>query len=75
MITLETQVTGGQLAHQLMGDEEEFCYLLDAIAEDAGDRFLQDVSEAAQNVNTEELVMFLRKLATSIEAHDLPLAA
>ena len=45
MITIETSVTGSQITQDMQGDEEEFFYFLEAMAQDASDSFIKSLSD------------------------------
>ena len=66
MITLETQVSGGQLGRQLRQDAEETWYLLDEISDKPDPDFFTEVANNAGQASM-RVVKFLRDMADAIE--------
>ena len=67
MLTIETQVTGSQVAGQLCNDEEE---MAEALAEMANRDIQKSASEIAEHLpygSSTDVVTMLRELADGIE--------
>ena len=67
MITIETNVTGGQIAQDMMGDEEEFFYFLERMGEEASDRFIESMSEYADAPSAESITVFCQKIISALK--------
>lgn len=67
MITLETQITGGQLGGRLVDDPEETWQMLMEMADGHADDFPNEVAEYAYGESATEVVAFLRIMADRIE--------
>jgi len=67
MITLQTTVSGGQIASEFRDDAEEFFWMLDDMTDHATVGFLKEISEFSAGTSADNIVTFLRGLATAIE--------
>nr|WP_320141647.1 hypothetical protein [uncultured Cohaesibacter sp.] len=62
MITIETSVSGSQIAQDMQGDEEEFFYFLEAMAQDASDSFIKSLSDYAGSTEAESITALCEKI-------------
>ncbi|WP_420415799.1 hypothetical protein [Marinovum algicola] len=67
MLTIETQVTGAQVARQLCDDDEEMAFALAEMAERRVQGAATGISEYLPYGSTENVVTMLRELADYIE--------
>ena len=62
MITIETSVTGRQIAQDMKGDKEEFFNFLETMAEDASDSFIGSLSDYAGSTEAEGITTLCEKI-------------
>lgn len=67
MLTIDCQITGGQLGRKLADDPEEAYYALEAMFEDAASDFAEEVAEYPDPHGAEVLARELRKLADALD--------
>ena len=74
MISVEAQVTGGQIGRALRDDPEEMAYCLTELASHRTSGFAADVAEYAMT-DLDQIVILLRELATAFEKEAVAVAA
>lgn len=67
MISLEAQVSGGQIARALLEDPEEMAYCLTELSNNRTNGFAAEVAEYAMS-DLDLIVVTLRELADAFEA-------
>lgn len=67
MITIETTVTGGQIAQDMLGDEEEFFYFLETMGTHASDRFIGSLSDYAGSTEAESITALCNKIIGALK--------
>jgi len=69
MINVIVSLTGDEIGGLLLSDEMELMYALKALAEDATDRTIERIVDAAvDNANPADIASFLRRLAGALDA-------
>ena len=66
MITMEAEITGGQIARALLRDPEEMAYFLTELSHNKTIGFAEEVAEFAMT-DLDEIVVTLREMATAME--------
>lgn len=69
-MTIETQISGEQIAGYLIDDPDEAYWMLGELAESGGESFRAALSEFAAGTTAEKIVLFLRATADAIENRD-----
>jgi hypothetical protein len=67
MLSFDCRLSGGQIGRQIANDTEEFRYMLEAVIEDAGDRFPEELALEFHSSDALQVASFLRKLADALE--------
>lgn len=67
MLTMELQISGGQVGRQLAADPEEAWYALVEMTDCAPRDFAKEVADHAHGHAADKVVKFLRDLAAEIE--------
>lgn len=67
MLTIDCQITGGQLGRKFADDPEETYYMLEALFDEAPSGFAVDVAEYPDPRQAEWLAGHLRALADALD--------
>lgn len=67
MISIEHRMTGNDLVQGIIDDPEEAIFFFEGLADEGGDRFLEEIQELVAGQTAEKIVEFARKLADAIE--------
>lgn len=66
MITIETQISGGQIGGKLAQDPEEFAYALIELADELSSSDAREVAEYVNDYRREEVAVMLDTLAAAL---------
>lgn len=68
MISIETQISGGEIGRKLASDPEETWYALEELTDEAPGDFVEEVAMyATMDQSASKIASFLRKIADELE--------